>query len=108
MIFILALLAVLPYGLGEAQTADFIVENARIYTSDAAHPNARALAVKDGKLIAVGDGVSSFIGPHTQRIDAHGGVIVPGLIDSHGHMLGLGTQIETFDLRQEKSIAAIA
>lgn len=108
MIFILALLTVLPWGLGEAQTADLVVENARIYTADATHPNARALAVKDGKLIAVGDSVSTFLGAHTQRIDAQGSVIVPGLIDSHGHMRGLGTQIETFDLRHEKSIAAIA
>lgn len=108
MIFILALLAVLPYGLGEAQTADLVVENARIYTADPAQPTARALAVKDGRLIAVAESVSSFVGTGTKRIDAQGATIVPGLIDSHVHMRGLGTQLETFDLRHEKTIASIA
>lgn len=108
MTFILALLTVLPYGLGEAQTADLVVENARIYTADPAQPTARALAVKDGKLIAVAESVSSLIGTRTKRIDAKGATIVPGLIDSHVHMRGLGTQLETFDLRHEKTIASIA
>jgi predicted amidohydrolase YtcJ len=108
MIFILALLVLVPLAAGQAQTADLVVENARIYTADPAHPTARALAVKGAKLIAVGDSVSDYVGPKTRRIDAKGATIVPGLIDSHVHMRGLGTQLETFDLRDEKSIASIA
>ncbi len=91
-----------------AQPADLVVTNANIYTVDAARPRAKALAVKDGKILAVGDDVKAHIGPKTQRLDLKGATVTPGLIDSHVHMRNLGTQIETFDLRNEKTIAGIA
>lgn len=108
MIFILAMLSVCMVSHAVAQMADLVVENARIYTADPANPRARALAVKDGKLIAVGGDVARYIGPQTRRIDAKGATLLPGFIDSHAHMLGLGTQLETFDLRHAKSPAEIA
>ena len=100
MIPILALLLI--------DAADLAVINARIYTVDARMPTARALAVKDGKLAAVGNDVSAFIGPSTRVIDAKGAAVIPGLIDSHAHMESLGFQIETFDLRNVKTIAEVA
>jgi predicted amidohydrolase YtcJ len=86
-----------------AQTADMIVTNATIYTVDAAQPKALALAVKDGKFLAVGDDVSEHRGPKTKVIDAGGSTIVPGLIDSHAHMAGLGQSLEILNLRHAKS-----
>lgn len=91
-----------------ADAADLAVINARIYTVDAGMPMARALAVKGGKLAAVGNDVSAFIGPETRVIDAKGAAVIPGLIDSHVHMESLGFQIETFDLRNVKTIAEVA
>jgi hypothetical protein len=91
-----------------AQTADLVVENARIYTVNPAQPRASALAVKEGKLLAVGDNVKPHIGAATRRIDARGAAVIPGLIDSHVHMEGLGDLLATFDLRHVKTVAEVA
>jgi hypothetical protein len=91
-----------------AQTADLVVTNARIYTVNAKMPQASAIAVRQGVIIAIGSDVKSNIGPDTKVIDAHGATILPGLIDSHGHVGGLGAALETVDLRgiaSEKEIA---
>src|SRR5258708_4737965 len=74
---------------------------------DPAHPTASAIAVKGGKILAVDD-IAKFIGPTTRRIDAHGDTIIPGFIDSHGHMESLGDSLETLDLRETKSVEEIA
>ena len=96
--------AALAYG----QIADLVVENAVIYTVDAKKPKAVALAVKDGKFIYVGDKVASYVGPQTQRIDAKGATVIPGLIDSHTHLRGLGDLLNSNDFRHSKSPAEIA
>lgn len=102
------LILVLWAAVAMAQTADLVVENATIYTVDKTHPHAKSLAVKDGKLIAVGDDVKRFIGPNTQKIDAKGAAVIPGLIDAHVHLRGLGDMLETFDLRFVKTKAEVA
>ena len=108
MLPILVPLALLFATLTYGQVADLVVENATIYTVDAKKPKAVALAVKDGKFIYVGDKVAPFIGPNTQRIDAKGSAIVPGLIDSHTHLRGLGDLLTSNDFRKFKSPAEIA
>lgn len=90
------------------QPADLAVTNARIYTVNPAQPTAAAIAARGGKIVAVGADVSKFIGPSTQVIDAHGQTVIPGLIDAHGHVRGLGTALETLDLRGMKSEKEIA
>jgi predicted amidohydrolase YtcJ len=91
-----------------AQTADLAVVNARIYTVNPKLPQARAMAIRQGLVIAIGDEVSRQIGASTKVIDAHGATVIPGLIDSHGHVEGLGTFLENLDFRgiaSEKEIA---
>ncbi len=90
------------------QTADLIVVNATVYTVDEAVPKALALAVKDGRFLAVGDDVSEHRGPRTKVIDAGGAVIIPGFIDSHAHLAGLGQSLEILDLRHARSADEIA
>ncbi|MFI4932117.1 MAG: amidohydrolase family protein, partial [Burkholderiales bacterium] len=72
-----------------AQPADLIVSNARIATLDPASRTASALAVRDGRLIAVGTdaSVQALAGPATRRIDAGSRTVIPGLIDSHIHAI---------------------
>jgi len=100
-------------GLLGAQTpsqgpaADLILTNANIYTVDAAQPKALALAVRDGRFVAVGSDVSMHRGPGTRVIDAGGATVVPGLIDSHGHMASLGRSLEVLDLRHAGSAGEI-
>ncbi len=85
-----------------------LITNARIYTLDEHRPTASALAVKDGHIIYVGDEAGAPVGAGMSHIDAHGAAIVPGFIDSHVHMQGLGDELETFDLRNVKTVAEVA
>lgn len=96
----------LPFGL-VAQSADLVVTNARIYTMNAAQPRATAIAVRKDRIVYVGDDAARWMGPATRRIDAHGAAMLPGLIDSHGHLAALGEALETIDLRGMTSEAAI-
>ncbi len=86
-----------------------LLSNARIHTMDAAHPEATAMAWDDGgKLLAVGDTVVlQRQHPDARRIDAAGVTIVPGLIDAHGHMLGLGLTLTQVDLVGSASVADV-
>jgi len=78
-----------PLGAAHAQPADLIVVNARVATLDAASRVADALAVRDGRLIAVGSrsAVEALAGRDTRRVDAGGRTVVPGLVDSHIHAI---------------------
>ena len=108
MIPILVRLTLAFAALAYGQIADLVVENAVIYTVDAKKPKAVALAVKDGKFIYVGDKVAAYVGPQTQRIDAKGATVIPGLIDSHPPLRGLGDVLNSNDFRRSKSPAEIA
>lgn len=70
-----------------AQPADLIVTNASITTMDAKAPKAQALAVRDGRIVAVGDTamVNRLAGSSTRVVDAGGRALIPGLTDSHMH-----------------------
>jgi predicted amidohydrolase YtcJ len=102
------LILALFFGLMGAQAADLVITGARIYTLNPQNSVVSAIAVKDGKVVAVGDNVDTHIEPSTRRINAQGATIVPGLIDSHVHMQGLGDSLEILDLRVVKSAEAVA
>lgn len=104
MLYILAVFA----GVAAAQTADLLVEGGKIYTMDTAQPQVSALAIKDGRIIAAGNDLRSYAGPSTQRLELNGAPVIPGMIDCHVHMEGLGELLETFDLRHVKTIAEVA
>ncbi len=72
-----------------AQGADTVLFNGKVVTLDAAAPTAEALAVRDGKIIAVGRSadIRNLAGPGTQVIDLAGRTVIPGLIDSHMHAI---------------------
>jgi len=71
----------------QAQPADLVVTNAKIATLDAAGTMAQAIAVRDGRIVAVGSAaqMGAFTSPATRTVDAGGRTVVPGLIDSHMH-----------------------
>lgn len=71
----------------QAQPADLVVTNAKIATLDAASTMAQAIAVRDGRIVAVGSAaqMGAFTSPATRTVDAGGRTVVPGLIDSHMH-----------------------
>ncbi len=78
--------------------ADVVVTNGRITTMHGIAPSASALAIRDGRFVAVGSEVEvhRHVGPATTIIDAHDRRIIPGLIDSHTHVIrgGLNYNLE--------------
>ncbi|MEZ0189847.1 amidohydrolase [Ralstonia solanacearum] len=69
--------------------AELVVRNGRFYTLDAGKPWAQAVAVRDGRFVAIGSDaeVVKLVGPATQVVDLHGAMVVPGLSDVHAHPL---------------------
>ncbi|PVE21598.1 amidohydrolase [Microvirga sp. KLBC 81] len=78
--------------------ADLILFNGRITTLDRQKPDASAVLIRDGRFAAVGDEreIMPLAGPTTQRIDLKGRRVIPGLIDSHMHIIrgGLNYNME--------------
>jgi predicted amidohydrolase YtcJ len=76
------------------RTADTIYTGGDIVTVNDAQPTAEALAVKDGKILAVGaqDDVFKTKGPTTKVLDLGGKTLLPGFIDAHGHVFNVGVQ----------------
>jgi len=69
------------------QRADVVYTNGKIYTVDRAHPLVDAVAVKDGRFLAVGSGrdIQGFVGERTRVVDLGGAFAMPGFIDGHIH-----------------------
>lgn len=69
--------------------ADIVLYNGKIVTVDQSFSIAQAVAIKDGKFLAAGDTkkVKTYAGPRTKKIDLKGKMVLPGLIDSHPHLL---------------------
>ncbi len=82
----------------QSAAADLVIDNARIW-SDGLVGFAEFAAVRDGRFVYVGPRQPDLIGDETQVVDAGGRVVIPGLIDSHIHMLGGGTQLQRLNLR---------
>ncbi len=75
-----------------AMGVDSILFNARAYTLDAAAPWAEAVAVKDDKIVYVGDnaGALALVGSGTEKHDLQGRMLLPGFIDTHMHPVSGG------------------
>lgn len=86
------------------RAADLVVINARIW-SDGLPGLSEFAAVTDGRFTFVGDRDDRYIDRETQVIDAGGRVVIPGLIDSHVHMLSGGLQLAQLQLRDAASKA---
>ena len=67
---------------------DLILHNGRIVTADAAFTIAEAVAIRDGRFLAVGrsDEILRLAGPDTEMVDLAGKTVLPGLIDTHAHV----------------------
>lgn len=87
------------FSLG-AETADAIYLNGTILTINDTLPTAEAVAVKDGKILAVGPEVEVLktVGESTKKINLAGKTMLPGFVDSHGHTYIIGLQATTANL----------
>src|SRR5262245_56459687 len=85
---------------GASELADLVVRNANVYTVASPGAKASAFAVRSGRIVVVGSDadVRAAIGPRTRVLDLGGKTVLPGLIDSHGHVLNLGTRLVDVDV----------
>lgn len=81
-------------------TADTVFLNGTVLTMENSQPRAEAVAVRDGKIIYVGNtaDVMTSVGDSTQTIDLDGRTLLPGFVDSHGHAWMIGFQALTANL----------
>lgn len=103
------LLALAPALLTAQKSADLVLTNGRIYTVDAVRPLSSALAVRGDRIIFVGSDVEAraLAGATTRVMDLQGKTVVPGLIDAHAHLLGLGTSLRRVNLVGTASYAEV-
>jgi hypothetical protein len=89
------------------EPADLVLDGGIVVTLDDARPRATALAVRKGRIVAVGGAsdVKPFLGKRTRKIHLAGRTVVPGLTDAHVHVEGLGTALERLDLVGATSLA---
>ena len=80
-----------------AQAPDLVLVNGRIHTLDAKNTVAEALAIRDGRIVALGNfaRVKPLIARSTRVVDLHGRTAIPGLIDSHMHAIRAGLSFST-------------
>ncbi len=102
---LLLLLAALWSCQPAGETADVIFINGDLYTVDEKNPRAEALAVKAGRIIAVGstEEIESFRSDSTQVVDLEGQFAMPGFIEGHGHFSGLGQSLIQLNFLRSKS-----
>ena len=97
--YYIAVLVIVLLSCNRKEKIDLLVYNATIYTVDSSFSTAEAMAVKDGKIIAVGktaDIEKEF--DATEKLDAQGKFIYPGFIDVHAHFVGYGMSLQRVDL----------
>jgi predicted amidohydrolase YtcJ len=98
-----------PVLLGAQSAADLVLVNGKIYTVDNARPFTSALAVRGGRVIFVGSDVEArtLANASTTVIDLHGATVMPGFVDAHAHLLGLGNMLRRVNVAGSTSYAEV-
>jgi len=99
-----------PHPASAQSPADLVVLGADIRTADPTNPRASALAARDGHIVHAGGNAEAraFIGRRTRVLEGRGILVLPGLIDSHGHVKGLGNALAQVDLVGARSVGEVA
>lgn len=103
MVAALAALALSACAGGDTDSpnADLVFRGGVVWTGNPDQPRASAVAVREGRIVAVGDAMSieEWVGPSTRVEELDGRTLLPGFIDSHVHFLDGGFKLSGVDLR---------
>src|SRR5581483_10859950 len=82
------------------QSADLVLRDGAIATLDPLQPQVQAIAIRDGRIEAVGSDaeIAHYIGANTQTLDLHGAFVMPGFMEGHGHLLDTGASLMELQL----------
>ena len=100
-VFVLVACALFAPAPARGQTADALYSGGPILTMRGERPEvAEALAVKEGRIVAVGTtaDLQAHVGTTTRQVDLAGHTLLPGFIDTHGHMVYFGKNLVDADL----------
>jgi predicted amidohydrolase YtcJ len=102
-------LSCISYAATKSSTADVILIHARIYTVNPQQPWAEALAIRDGKILAVGkeDEISQYRGTSTKVINAKGRLVLPGFTDCHVHFMDGSFSVEQVNVESAKNLEQV-
>ena len=100
------LLSVTPFQT-RVQPADLVFKNGNVYTANDRTPKAQAIAVKGDRIVFVGTNVAAqrYVGSATRVIDLQGKTVLPGFVDAHQHLSGVGFREMTLNLEGITSLA---
>ena len=86
------------------EPADIVLRNGKVVTVDETRPEANAVAIGGGTIVAVGsdEEIEAYIGPETEVLDLAGRLAIPAFIEGHGHFMGLGNSKMILDLTRVK------
>ena len=105
---LLSLFLVFSCNQNQKKTVDTIITHATIYTVDKTFSTATAMAISEGKIVAIGtDSEIQNVYESKNTIDAKGKFIYPGLIDAHCHFYGFGLSLQEVDLRGTRSMKEV-
>lgn len=115
LIFSMVLLGcLLIAGCSRIEKADLVLMEGKVVTVDSDFSMQEAVAIRDGIIVFVGknQAVTPYIGNRTRVLKLKGNLILPGLIDAHAHMSGLGKKLTRFNINDctsfEEIVARVA
>jgi predicted amidohydrolase YtcJ len=99
-----------PDGPGTGQPAQLVLRGGDVHTMDPARPRASAVAIRGGKIVAVGGDaeLAGLVGPGTEVVELGGRTVTPGLVDAHCHVFGLAADLQRVSVRNLDSEEAVA
>ena len=95
--------------LSTAQAGDLLIHGGPIHTGVEAAPTARAVLIRDDRILFVGDlaTAKAKAAKDARDIDLKGAAAYPGFVDAHAHLTGIGLRELTLNLDQVKSVAEL-
>jgi predicted amidohydrolase YtcJ len=108
VLILLALITALTLSPAQRRVviADLVFRNGNIYTVVDRQPKAEAVAIKSERIVFVGSNrdVQKYVGIQTRVVDLQGRTVVPGMTDSHQHLIGIGFRELTLNLEGTTSL----
>jgi predicted amidohydrolase YtcJ len=95
------LLLLIAAGCTSYPKADIVLKNGEVYTMEADHPWAKAIAISGNRILAILDSneqADKYVGPQTRTLDLNGRFVVPGFIDAHTHFAAAGDLVNGVNL----------